>query len=115
MCVGITQNVSGILDNGKLHTEANSEKRNIVRSCILNRRDFAVDSSVAETARNQNSVCVFKLFRRVFARYFFGINPVYFNIYVVCDSAVFERLGNADIRVVQGNVFADKRDAHTAF
>lgn len=47
--------VPGKFYNGKLHAKTQTQERNTMFAGIADRSDFAVDSSVAETARNQDS------------------------------------------------------------
>ena len=50
--VGETADVACELDNGALHTEAQSEERDFIGAGEINRADFAFDATVAETARD---------------------------------------------------------------
>ena len=47
-----------IFDRGALHAQANAEKRNLVFARVLNGVNHALDSALAEAARNQNAVNV---------------------------------------------------------
>ena len=76
VCVVKAGHVAGKLHDGKLHTQAKAQKRDIVGPCISDGTDFAVDSSGTEAAGNKDAVYVpEKSFCR-FRGNIFRINPL---------------------------------------
>src|SRR5208337_2337041 len=83
--LGQTANVARELDARRLHPQADSKVRNLVFASILDRLQHALNATLAETARNQNSVVILKLLRAGALPRFqaFGLHPVRLQFQVV--------------------------------
>ena len=106
------QHVARELDDGGLHAQANAEIRQVVFTGVFRRDDFAFDTPVAEPARHYYAGGAAQQSGGGFFRYFFRLDPPYFNFGVVGIAAVPQRLGNGHIRVVHPDVFAHQGDFH---
>ena len=80
--------VPGKFYNGKLHAKTQTQERNTMFAGIADRSDFAVDSPVAETARNQDSGHIRKKPAGIFRSYGLRVDPLNFHIGAVCHTAV---------------------------
>lgn len=56
--------VARVLDDRELHTEADTEERNVLLSRVADGGDLPLDSSVSETSRNENRVEVLEVRRK---------------------------------------------------
>ena len=81
--------IAGVLDDGKLHTKAESQERNPVLSCIPDSSDLAVDSPIAEAAGNEDAGYVSQKFRNIFSGNLFGVYPFDIDDGMVVDAAMF--------------------------
>ena len=110
--VGKPQHVARKFNDGDLKPQANAEVGDLVFPRIFRRADFTRNAARTEPAGHQNAVGFSENFRCVIVIQRFGIHPVDVDFCVVCEPAVFERFVDAQIRVVQFDIFTDKRDVH---
>ncbi|CDN42609.1 Uncharacterized protein BN871_BO_00110 [Paenibacillus sp. P22] len=106
--------VPGIFDDGNLHAETDAEERNALLARITDRRDLAFDSPVPEAAGHQNAVHALQRFSRIAVRQLLGVHPAdaYFGIGL--DAGMGKGLHDAEVGVVQSDVFADNGDLRLA-
>ncbi len=107
VCVFKADNISCILNDGKLHTEAESEVWDVICAGILDRQKHTVDAAVPKAARDQNSVDACQQSRHIFPGNSFRIDPFDIDRCMIRDPAVLERFHDADVSVVQSGIFAD--------
>ena len=112
VCVGNAGNRSCILNYGNLHTEADSEIRNEVLSCVFCRKYHTLYSSAAEAARDENSVEPFELIFIIFGGKRLRIYPVDLYMSIVIISGVAKRLGYREVGIVKTYVLTYKTYLH---
>ena len=110
MSVLYSGNVSRIFYNRYLHTEADTEVRDVSFSCVLCREDHTLYPAASEASGNDYSVKPTELFLDIETLYRLGIYPFDPDLCTVCISRVTERLGNRKIGIVKLNILADKSD-----
>ena len=81
----------------------------------LDRRNLALGTALAETARNQDAVDLLEMVDGVLALEDLRIDPVEVDLDVVGDAAVGQRLAQRLVGVQQAGVLADNGDGHLAF
>ena len=86
-------------------------------SCIIAGKNFSLDATTTKSSRHKNTVNAFENFVKVNAVCLkaFGINPININRTSCGNSAVFECLVYADIRIVKFNIFADHCNFYRLF
>ena len=112
--------VSGALDDGHLHAEADAEERDAVRAGEADGFDLAFGAAFAEAAGDEDAVHVFELGDgavavRIGALEDLGVEPVDVHFDFVGDAAVVQGFDEAFVAVEEVGVFADDRDADFAF
>ena len=91
------KNISCIFDDADLHAEADAQIRYIVLSRISAGSNHSLDSAVAETARNQNSVYASQHFIDIFIGNLLRVDPQNFHISVICIAAVIQCFTHREI------------------
>ena len=112
MCIVKAHYISGIFHDGKLHTETQTEERNVVSSRISDGFDLTVNASGTEAAGNKNTVYVGKKVVHIFIRNSFGINPLDVDSGAIGNTAVFESFHHTDIGIMKLHIFADNGNGH---
>ena len=110
MSVLYSGNVSRIFYNRYLHTEADTEVRDVSFSCVLCREDHTLYPAASEASGNDYSVKPTELFLDIETLYRLGIYPFDPDLCTVCISRVTERLGNRKIGIVKLNILAPQTD-----
>jgi len=89
VCIMISDNVSCKFYDGKLHSKAESEERNLMCSCIFDSFDLTFDTTVTESTRHEDTTYITEKFIDIFRCDSFRVNP--FDIYgcVAVDAAMF--------------------------
>lgn len=120
VCVLQSADVAGILDNGNLHSEADTQVRDSVLSGPLGGSNHSLSSTRSESTRNQDSVsgahivpCLV-VFCRV-ARVGrglkgLGLNPDEVQLAVAAHRRVLKGLDGGQVRVVKVGVLSDECD-----
>src|SRR3954467_10348451 len=111
VCFMKSADVASKLNAGSLHAETDAEIRHLFFACVANRIQHACDATLAESARNQNTVIAFELrfVRTVFGvatLEAFGLYPSDVQLEALADSAMRERLFQRLVRVFVFNVLA---------
>src|SRR5438270_13921281 len=86
-----SHHVARELNAGRLHSKTDSEVRNFLLASIADRDQHALDATLAEPARNQNSIVAFQLrCNALFVSPFqtLGLNPVELQLQVVSQRAM---------------------------
>ena len=110
MCIGKIRHMPRKFDHRDLHSETDAEIRNAVRSCILRRRDHALNAARAESAGNQDTVRTGEHFRCIFRCDLFRVDPADLHIRAELIARMMQRFCDRQICIMQLNIFADKRD-----
>jgi len=108
------------LDDRDLHTQADTQIRNLLRACPFCCLDHTLRSTVPEATRNKNAVCSadcmpgrMKFGGAVGSSFFLevgGINPDEVELLIASHSAVFEGFDDREVAVVEICVFTNKCD-----
>ena len=93
ICVLKAEDMTGIFDNGNLHTEADTEIRHVVFSCIACGGNHSLDTASAETARHDDTVAFFQNLGRIFVSDLFGIDPTDIHLAAVFITGMTKRFG----------------------
>ena len=99
-------NVTREFDQRNLHTQADAQIRNFVFTRIACGSDLAFNTTVAEAARDQDSIQIFQNFDA--ARFhILRINQLDVDGYAIFQATVFQRFNHRFIGIWQFNVLAD--------
>ena len=112
--VGHTGHVTGVLDDRQLHAQADAKIGDVVLPGIAGRANHALDAPVAEAAGHDDAVAAGQPCGDVLIGELFGVDPVDVHVDAALVAAVEEALRHGEIGVVQGDVFANQRNAHRA-
>ena len=102
--------IAGEFDDGALHSETDSEERNLVRAGVFHGFDLSGNSAVAEPAGDQNAVHPLEDLIQIAVVEFFRFNGTESDLCGVRDSGMRESFIDALIRVAQSDVLADDGD-----
>ena len=102
-------------NDGHLHSETNSQKRQIIFAGIFNRLDFALGAAGAETARNQNRTDIVQVSGGTVFFNIFRIYPFDFDFVTVGYAAVAQSFAQRFISFEQLGVFPDNGHSHFTF
>ena len=113
VCIGKAEHMAGNFHKRKLHAKADAEERHAVHTRIADSRNHSFGSALTEPPRNKDAVDLGKNLAYVFFLNRFGIHPFDMDLDLVADAAVRQRLRNAEVSIVQFDIFADNgyRDA----
>ena len=106
--VSIAENISCVFDYCSLHTETDSEIRNIMLTGIFCSHNLTFDTSVTEAARNKNTVNITEKLVNLVLCEKFAVNPLDFNICGIFIATVTKCLCNGKICVMEGNILTAK-------
>src|SRR5690606_23465328 len=85
--IGPAHHVTGVLDYGHLHTQADAQVRDFVLTGVLHGADFAFHATVTETTRYQNSVDIGQHIS-AFTLNVFGIDITHIHLGAVLDTGM---------------------------
>ena len=110
VCVREAADVARKFDDGYLHTEADAEIGDVVLTAVFRGGYHALDAAVAEAAWDDYSVAAGELRGDVILCDVLAVDPADIHLRAALVSAVVQRLGDGEIRVVKLHIFADKAD-----
>ena len=114
--VGIshTADVTRKLDNSALHSQADTEERQLMLTCILNSLNLALDAAVAEAARYEHAVYAGHnlVHIGIICFDFLGVNPFDSQLSLIRNCCVTQRFRDRDIGILQRNIFADNGNGY---
>ena len=61
VCITVTDDISCKFNDCKLHAQAQTEERNLIGTCVFDSLQFSVNTTLSESARNQDTADVFQL------------------------------------------------------
>ncbi len=102
------------LDDRDLHTEADAEVRNLMLTRILCCHDHALDTTGAETARNQDPIDPGEQRLCAGLLELLGIHPADLHLRTVCDTTMLQGLHDAEVGIMQLRILADDGDDRLA-
>ena len=108
-----TEDVTGVLDDHGLQTEAQAKCRQARLTSELQRADLAFDATDAETARNDDAIDIVERRFRAFPGFAqISRDPFDVDLGIIGEAARLDRLGDGQVGVRQVDVLADDRDVH---
>ena len=114
MRIGPAHHITGVLDHGNLHTQANTQIRNFVFTGVLYRADLAFHAAVTETARHQNGIHIGQNIG-TFTLDVFGVDVTHVHLGAVFDAGVIDGFDQGFVGVQQIHVLTDHRNGDGFF
>jgi len=112
--------VAGKFDDSELHTETNTEERDLVGTCPLDSLDHASGSSGTESTRDENTsrsangmpslVEVGRVGLKDLIFQMRRVNPDNFDLLMAIHRRMLQRLRDTNISVLQSGVLANERN-----
>ena len=112
--VGPAAHVTGILHHRHLHAQADAQEGDPALPGPAHGGDLPLNAPAAEASRDQDAVRPVQQFRRVPVGDGLRVHPADVHLYVVLDAPVGQGLRHRQIGVVEGHIFANQGDLHTA-
>ena len=110
------RDVARVFNRGALHAEANSKKRHLVISRVLNCMDHSLNSAFAESAGDEDAIHICQAFRGGGRRIeLFRFDPFDHRAQAVRQPAMHQRFAQTFIGVAELDILAHHADAHFAF
>src|SRR5688572_30489054 len=111
MRAGEADNVTGELDRGALHAQANAEEGNAALASELNGLDLPFDAALAKAAGDEDPVVAGEQRPRAFALDLFALDSANADLALVVNAGMIEGLVDRLVGVLVLGVLADDGDA----
>ena len=105
----VAQDVARKFDHHHLHTQADTEGRQVVLAAILRGDEFPLRAALSESRANHVAGHAFEHFAHVLARDVFRIDEVAAHLSVIVDPRLLQRLDDRFVGILQ-IVFSDQAD-----
>ena len=107
VCFCQTQNISGEINHGNLHTQAQSEIGEIIFPGEFGSDYFSLRSTISKSTGNQNAMEISKVGIGAILLDFFRIDMNHHDLTIVTNSTVYQGLVNREIGILEVHVFPD--------
>ena len=112
VCIGHPGHIPGVLNDGNLHTKANSEEGQIVGPGVVCGGNHTCNAPVTEAAGNDDAVQSGKLHGYAFRGNALGINPVNVNVRIQGVACVAHSLGYGQVSVMKLHILAHQANLY---
>ena len=107
--IGILQShyIAGKFDHHALHTQTDTQTRDIVFTGILQCGKFTFNTTLSESRSNQDSVHIFQQFGSIAVIQFFGMEQMQIQLTIIINSGLQQRFVDRLISILQFDIFTD--------